>query len=109
MVEVRPFARHDREQLTALVNAHIAAATPGGSIPTATLLNQLEHPLGEYIIGPWVTDLATFVAVERDRVVWLFGTPTAVSPRLAPTGCPTRGHTCNSSTRRPASIPVAVR
>jgi hypothetical protein len=69
MVEIRPFARHDREQLTALVNAHIGTVTPGGSIPSATLLNQMERPLGEYIIGPWVTDLATFVAVERDRVV----------------------------------------
>jgi GNAT superfamily N-acetyltransferase len=69
MVEVRSFARHDREQLTRLVNAHIATATPGGSIPSATLLSQLEHPLGEHIIGPWVTDLATFVAVQRDRIV----------------------------------------
>ena len=29
MAEVRPFVRHDREQLTRLVNAHIAAAAPG--------------------------------------------------------------------------------
>lgn len=69
MVDVRPFARRDREQLTRLANAHIATALPGGSVPAATLLNQLEHPIGEYIIGPWVVDLATFVAVERDRVV----------------------------------------
>lgn len=69
MVEVRSFARHDREQLTRLVNAHIATATPGGSIPSAMLLSQLEHPLDEHIIGPWVTDLATFVAVQRDRIV----------------------------------------
>lgn len=69
MIEVRPFARNDREQLRELVSAHAGTATPGGSIPTATLLNQLERPLGEYIVGPWVTDLATFVAVERDRIV----------------------------------------
>lgn len=69
MLEVRPFVRHDREQLRALASAHAAAATPGASIPTATLLNHLERPVGEHIIGPWVTDLATFVAVERDRVL----------------------------------------
>ena len=69
MVEIRPFARRDREQLARLVNAHIASAIPGGSIPTATLLNQLEHPIGEPIVGPWVTELATFVAIEADQVV----------------------------------------
>ncbi len=69
MVEVRPFARQDREQLVRLANAHIAAAVPGGSIPTSALLTQLEHPVGEYVIGPWVTGLATFVAIERDRIV----------------------------------------
>ena len=69
MVEVRPFARRDREQLTRLVNAHVSAAIPGGSIPTATLLNQLEHPIGEPLIGPWVTEYATFVAVEAERVL----------------------------------------
>ena len=30
-LEVRPFRRGDREQLTALVNAHIAAVVPGGA------------------------------------------------------------------------------
>jgi len=70
MVEIRPCARHDREQLVRLVNAHIGAAVPGGSIPAAALLNQLEHPGGgEYIIGPWVTEMATLVAIEDNRVV----------------------------------------
>lgn len=68
-MEVRPFARRDREQLRELATAHAGTATPGASIPAATILNQLEHPLGEYVIGPWVTDLVTFVAVERDRIV----------------------------------------
>ena len=68
-MEVRPFARRDREQLARLVNAQVAVVLPGAYVPPATLLNDLEHPLGEYIIGPWVTDLATFVATERDRVV----------------------------------------
>jgi GNAT superfamily N-acetyltransferase len=69
MAEVRPFVRRDRDQLTRLVNAHIAAAVPGGSIPTATLLNHLERPLGEPVVGPWVTGAATLVAVERERLV----------------------------------------
>ncbi len=69
MVEVRPFARRDREQLARLVNAHVAVVLPGGYVPPATLLNDLEHPLDEFIIGPWVTDMATFVAIEADRVV----------------------------------------
>jgi GNAT superfamily N-acetyltransferase len=69
VVEVRPFARRDREQLSRLVNAHVAAATPGGTIPAAMLLNDLERPLGEDIIGPWVTDFATLVALHHDRLV----------------------------------------
>lgn len=68
-MEIRPFARRDREQLTRLASAHFAAAIPGGSIPASIMLSQLEHPVGEYVIGPWVTDLATLVAVERGRVV----------------------------------------
>ena len=69
MIEVRPFERRDREQLARLVNAHVAAATPGGSIPVATLLSDLERPLAEEIVGPWVTELATLVAVEHERLV----------------------------------------
>ena len=69
MIEVRPFTRGDREQLARLVNAHVAAAMPGASVPTATLLNDLERPIGEYVVGPWVTDMATLVVVEGDRIV----------------------------------------
>ena len=68
MSEIRPFARHDREQLTSLVNAHIKAVIPGWSIPTAALLNQMEREPGEYIVDPWVIDRETWVAIERDRV-----------------------------------------
>jgi GNAT superfamily N-acetyltransferase len=68
-MDVRPFARRDREQLARLVNAHVAVVLPGAYVPPATMLNDLEHPLGEFVIGPWVTELATFVAIERDRVV----------------------------------------
>ena len=69
MALVRHFARHDREQLRDLASAHAGAATPGGSMPSAVLLNQLEHPLGEFVVGPWVTDLATLVGIEHERIV----------------------------------------
>lgn len=69
MTEVRPFARRDREQLTRLASAHVAAAMPGASLPAAVLLSQLEHPVGESVIGPWVRELQTLVAMEGDRLV----------------------------------------
>ena len=42
-VEVRPFRRGDREQLTALVNAHVQAVVPGVSVSVNTVLSQLER------------------------------------------------------------------
>lgn len=69
MPDVRPFARHDRDGLTALANRHIAAALPGGSVPVATLLSQMERDSAQYVIDPWVIDRGTFVGLEADRVV----------------------------------------
>ena len=69
MTEVRPFVRSDRDQLTRLANAHIAAVMPGWTVPVATVLAQLEHQPGEYIVHPWVIDRATFVGIERERLV----------------------------------------
>ena len=91
MLEVRPFARSDREQLASLVNAHVASATPGGHVPVATMLNDLERPLGEHIIGPLVSELTTLVAVERDQLVAAahlrrFADDTRVSESLRDTG-----------------------
>ncbi|MFI7587020.1 N-acetyltransferase [Spongisporangium articulatum] len=63
---VRPFARPDRDGLTALVNAHVAAVVPGASVSTATLLAQLEREPREPVEDPWVVDRATLV-VEADR------------------------------------------
>ena len=37
-VRVRPFRRADREQLTALVNAHVQAVVPGISVSVNTVL-----------------------------------------------------------------------
>ena len=68
-LEVRSFRRSDREQLTGLVNAHVAAVMPGGAVSVARLLGQLEREPGEFIVDPWVRERATLVAVQRDRVV----------------------------------------
>lgn len=69
MLEIRPFARHDRDGLTTLVNRHVAAVLPGGAIPVATLLSQLERDTSEPIVDPWVVDRRTLVAIESDRLV----------------------------------------
>jgi GNAT superfamily N-acetyltransferase len=68
-VEVRPFRRSDREQLTALVNAHVQAVVPGVSVSVNTVLSQLERDPGEFIVDPWVDDRVTLVAEQRRRVV----------------------------------------
>jgi len=67
-VEVRPFRRSDREQLTRLVNAHAAAVVPGLSVSVATMLSQLERQPGEYIVDPWVSERVTLVAQQHERV-----------------------------------------
>lgn len=69
MPDVRPFIRSDRDQLLSLVNHHIAACLPGGSIPAAALLSQLEKDSSEYVTEPWVTARHTIVAIENDRLV----------------------------------------
>jgi hypothetical protein len=66
---IRPFQRTDREQLTALVNAHIAAVVPGVSVSVNALLSRLEREPEERIVDPWVVERRTLVAVERDAVV----------------------------------------
>ena len=68
-VQVRPFRRADREQLTALVNAHIQAVVPGVVVSVNTVLSQLERNPGEFIVDPWVSERATVVAEQRGRVV----------------------------------------
>jgi ribosomal protein S18 acetylase RimI-like enzyme len=68
-VQVRPFRRGDREQLTALVNAHVQAVVPGISVPVNTVMSQLERDPGEFIVDPWVAERVTLVAEQRGRVV----------------------------------------
>jgi GNAT superfamily N-acetyltransferase len=67
-VQIRPFLRGDREQLTDLVNAHVGAVIPGISVSVNTLMSQLEREPGERIVDPWVIERRTLVAVERDAV-----------------------------------------
>jgi GNAT superfamily N-acetyltransferase len=67
-IEVRPFRRRDREQLTDLVNAHAAAVVPGPGVSVAAVLSQLEREPGEFIVDPWVAERATLVAEQNDRI-----------------------------------------
>lgn len=69
MPEIRMFMRPDRDQLTELVNVHIAAVVPGWALPVSALLAQFEREPAQYVVDPWVIDRTTLVAIERDRVV----------------------------------------
>ena len=68
-IEVRPFRRRDREQLTELVNAHAQAVVPGVGVSVSMMLSQLERQPGEAILDPFVSERATLVAQQHDRVV----------------------------------------
>lgn len=68
-LDVRPFRRDDREQLTELVNAHVAAVVPGVSVSTNTVLSALERQPDEFITDPWVCERVTLVAEQRQYVV----------------------------------------
>jgi GNAT superfamily N-acetyltransferase len=67
-IEIRPFRRSDRDQLTDLVNAHIEAVLPGVTVPPNAVLGQLEREPDEYVVDPWVTARHTIVAVHRERI-----------------------------------------
>src|SRR5712692_7645567 len=67
-VEVRSFRRSDRDQLTALVNAHAEAVVPGMSASVSAVLAALERRSGESIEDPWVCERATIVAEQRGRI-----------------------------------------
>jgi hypothetical protein len=64
-VQVRPFRRNDREQLTRLVNAHAEAVVPGMSVSVNTVLGSLERRPEEPIADPWVSERVTLVAEQR--------------------------------------------
>jgi hypothetical protein len=67
--QIRPFVRSDRDQLTALVNAHVAAVLPGAALSVQALLSHLESEPGEFIVDRWVADRQTLVADQDDRIV----------------------------------------
>ena len=67
-VQVRPFRRADRDQLTRLFNAHAEAVVPGMSVSVNTVLGSLERQPGEFIVDPWVSERVTLVAEQRSRV-----------------------------------------
>ncbi|MFV0137473.1 GNAT family N-acetyltransferase [Streptomyces sp. HMX87] len=62
---VRPFRRDDRDQLTDLVNAHIAAVAPGVSVSVNTVLSALERQPDEFVTDPWVAERVTLVAAAH--------------------------------------------
>jgi GNAT superfamily N-acetyltransferase len=67
-IEVRPFRRSDRDQLTQLVNTHAAAVIPGMGASVNTVLSALERQPGEFIEDPWVSERVTLVAEQASRV-----------------------------------------
>lgn len=68
-IEIRPFRRSDRDQLTALVNLHVQAVAPAIGVSVNALMSQLEREPEEAIVDPWVIERKTLVAVERDAIV----------------------------------------
>ena len=84
-VEVRPFRRSDRHQVTDLVNAHVQAVVPGVSVSVNAVLSQLEREPGEFVVDPWVVERVTLVA----RAARPGGRRRAPAPvRLRPAGRP---------------------
>lgn len=67
-IEVRPFRRGDRDQLTQLVNAHAAAVIPGMGASVSAVLSALERRPGEFIEDPWVRDRVTLVGEQAHRI-----------------------------------------
>ncbi|MEY9989364.1 GNAT superfamily N-acetyltransferase [Streptomyces sp. V4I8] len=68
-LQVRPFRRADRDQLTELINTHVAAVVPGVSVSVNTVLSALERQPDEFLTDPWVSERVTLVAEQRDHVV----------------------------------------
>lgn len=68
-VAIRPFERHDRDQLTALVNLHVAEVIPGVVLSVNAVLGQLEREPQENIVDPWVAERRCLVAQRHDGIV----------------------------------------
>jgi hypothetical protein len=89
---VRPFERRDRDQLTDLVNLHIAAVLPGVAVSVNTVMFQLEREPQETIVDPWVIDRRCLVAIDDEERVLAsallhrFGSGPGVSPDFVNAG-----------------------
>lgn len=66
---VRLFERRDRDQLSALINLHVAAVIPGVVLSVNTVLSQLEREPGESIVDPWVAERCCLVVEREHRIV----------------------------------------
>ena len=67
-VLIRPFRRADRDQVTALVNAHAAAVVPGVAASVNSVLGQFEREPDEVIVDPWVLERRALVGRAGRRV-----------------------------------------
>jgi hypothetical protein len=52
MPAIRTFMRPDPDQLTELVNVHIAAVVPGWALPVSALLAQFEREPAQAVVDP---------------------------------------------------------
>ncbi|MEU5401545.1 N-acetyltransferase [Streptomyces sp. NPDC005963] len=68
-LQVRPFHREDRDQLTTLVNMHAAAVIPGAVASVNTVLSSLERCPEEIVTDPWITERTTLVVEHSGRIV----------------------------------------
>lgn len=66
---VRAFERRDRDQLTALVNLHVAAVIPGVVLSVNAVLGQLEREPDETVVDPWVAERRCLVAEQGAEIV----------------------------------------
>ncbi|MEU0690997.1 N-acetyltransferase [Streptomyces uncialis] len=66
---VRTFRREDRDQLTDLVNSHVAAVVPGAGVSVNTVISSLERRPDEYVTDPWVAERVTLVVEQHRRIV----------------------------------------
>jgi len=89
---VRSFERHDRDQLTELVNLHISAVIPGVAVSVNTVMSQLEREPLETIVDPWVVErMCLVVTDDQDRLhaaalLHRFGSGPGVSPDFVDAG-----------------------
>ena len=68
-IEIRPFLRSDRDQVTKLVNAHAAAVMPRASASVNAVMSQFEREPSEFIVDPWVSERMALVAVQDAAIV----------------------------------------